>query len=163
MNDIERARERRAQRESEDKFNYRPDVVVSLWTDERHVVRCTQFNTVDMDRDPVGTNRNHADLLYDALWHSTSESIPTPESTQGDRVMYLVYCDFMGRRWTRLSEFAIEPGFGWPQAKWHLRNAWAVARPLLRCALCCALEKYRTRWWLRRWKWLQDGYRFEDR
>jgi hypothetical protein len=157
MNDLERAREKRKQRDWETKTNREDDVTLWMWVGEGDVrVQAVQFSVRDRNNTPIYTNRQRADIMFDALWQSCSED--PAESDDNYRICYAVYLDMDGRTWTRRSERLFEGNVGWPHAKWLLKRAWDVAKPLLRGALVIALKRHRNRWPLRRWKWLHNHY-----
>lgn len=154
MNDIEAAREKRKKRLDESRLD---DVAVWLWVDEGKIrVSHLEMAVRDTSLTPVYTNRQRADLLFDALWVSTSDA--PADDADNDRVCYTVYLDNNGRTWTRGSDKLIEGEVSWVHGKWLLKRAWDVAEPLLTYALLCTLKPYRYRWPLRRWKWLHSRY-----
>lgn len=156
MNDIEAAREKRKQREREARTSREDDITVWMWAGENRI-EAVQFSVRDRDATPIYTNRQRADIMFDALWQSTSEDAEDPEA-DNDRVCYTVYLDNNGRTWTRVSDLLLDGKVGWPHGKWLLKRAWDVAKPLLLYAMLCTLKPYRSRWPLRHWKWFNGKF-----
>ena len=155
MNDIERAQEKRRERQAQRKQTRTPEITANLWWN-KDGFDGMHMHVEDLGATPIQTNSDRATLLFEALWHGSREDNVGDETR--DQIVFLAYLDQDGRAWTRISGDLLEGKASWVHARWLARQSWSVVRPMLRVTFALALKPYRKAWPLRRWKWLQAQY-----
>lgn len=144
MNDLERAREKRKDKERQSLAFKQEMVTARCWVDAEGKVESVQLITADSAVAPVFTNEQRADVLFDLLWVATRED---PEEGEDDtRAHFLAYFNADGRRWYRWSFDALDGKVGWDHGWWYLKNSVRLMRPLFWISFLCYAKPLTPYW-----------------